>query len=232
MDGIGGRLTGSPNMKRANEWTRDKLTEFGLSNAHLESWGPFGRGWSYESCSVRMTSPDVVQLSAIPKAWSPGTNGPLRGKPVKVKLETTEDLQNQKGKLGGKNVMAADPMAPKHHDTPDFKRYDTKELSEIEQYDIVARPRYTPSEILRRRQFRRELAQFLQDEKAAALIEEGRGDFGTMNVQSSGSQKPEEPQGVPTVTVESEQYDRIARLLDAGRNVEVELDFNSGRNRI
>src|SRR5919205_4310158 len=52
MDGVGARLTGSPNMKRANEWTRDKLTEFGLSNAHLESWGPFGRGWSYESCSV------------------------------------------------------------------------------------------------------------------------------------------------------------------------------------
>ena len=36
MDGIGPRLTGSPNMKRANEWTRDKLTEFGLVNAHLE----------------------------------------------------------------------------------------------------------------------------------------------------------------------------------------------------
>src|SRR5215470_19256433 len=48
MDGIGARLTGSPNMKRANEWTRDKLTEFGLANAHLEQWGPFGRGWVNE----------------------------------------------------------------------------------------------------------------------------------------------------------------------------------------
>ena len=44
MDSIGERLTGSPNMKRANEWTRDKLTEMGLVNSHLESWGPFGRG--------------------------------------------------------------------------------------------------------------------------------------------------------------------------------------------
>src|SRR6266699_861092 len=51
-DGIGGRLTGSPNMKRANEWTRDKLTEFGLSNSHLEPWGPFGRGWSNEYINV------------------------------------------------------------------------------------------------------------------------------------------------------------------------------------
>src|SRR6266481_9048239 len=76
---IGARLTGSPNMKRANEWTRDKLTEFGLSNAHLESWGPFGRGWSYQECTVRMMSPDIAQLWALPRAWTPGTNGMVSG---------------------------------------------------------------------------------------------------------------------------------------------------------
>ncbi|HEV8660538.1 MAG TPA: M20/M25/M40 family metallo-hydrolase [Thermoanaerobaculia bacterium] len=227
LDGIGARLTGSPNMKRANEWTRDKLAEFGLSNAHLESWGPFGRGWSYESCSVRLLSPDLVQLSAIPKAWSPGTNGPLRGKPVKVKLETSEDLQKQKGKLEGKIVMSTDPATPRPHDQPDFRRYDTKELEAIEQYDIAPRQRFTPEEAVRRRRFRRELAKFLQDEKVAAVIEEGRGDFGTMIVQQSGSQKPEEPQGVPTVTMAAEHYDRLARLLDAGKDVEVELDFHT-----
>src|SRR3954452_7561432 len=62
MDGIGPRLTGSPNMKRANEWTRDKLTEFGLVNAHLEPWQPFGRGWANEYVNVRMVSPDVATL--------------------------------------------------------------------------------------------------------------------------------------------------------------------------
>src|SRR5437660_12272665 len=64
MDGIGPRLTGSPNMKRANEWTRDKLTEFGLSNSHLEPWGPFGRGWANDYVNVRMVSPDVGPLIA------------------------------------------------------------------------------------------------------------------------------------------------------------------------
>ena len=54
MDSIGERLTGSPNMKRANEWTRDQLTAMGLSNAHLESWGPFGRGWANQYVNVRM----------------------------------------------------------------------------------------------------------------------------------------------------------------------------------
>src|SRR5437899_1507362 len=86
MDGIGPRLTGSPNVKRANEWTRDQLTSFGLSNAHLESWGPFGRGWSNESVSVRMLTPETTQLIAYAKAWTPGTNGVLKGKCVRVKI--------------------------------------------------------------------------------------------------------------------------------------------------
>ena len=107
MDFVGPRLTGSPNMKRANEWTRDKLTEFGLSNAHLEPWGPFGSGWSYESCSLRLVSPDVAQLWALPRAWTPSTNGVIRGVPVKVKLETKEDLDKNKGKLAGKFFSSA-----------------------------------------------------------------------------------------------------------------------------
>jgi len=42
-DVIGGRLTNSPNMKRANEWTRDTMAKWGMQNAKLEAWGPFGR---------------------------------------------------------------------------------------------------------------------------------------------------------------------------------------------
>ena len=56
-DVIGPRLTGSPQMKRANEWTRERLADWGLANAHVETWGPFGRGWSYERSSVSMVSP-------------------------------------------------------------------------------------------------------------------------------------------------------------------------------
>jgi carboxypeptidase Q len=62
MDSIGPRLTGSPNMKRANEWTRDQLAGFGLTNAHLESWGPFGRGWANQ-----YVSPMLRPSSLMPK---------------------------------------------------------------------------------------------------------------------------------------------------------------------
>jgi len=64
MDSIGQRLTGSPNMKRANEWTRDQLTSFGLSNAHLEPWSPFGRGWSNEYINVRFSPIQRLALRA------------------------------------------------------------------------------------------------------------------------------------------------------------------------
>jgi carboxypeptidase Q len=56
-DVIGPRLTASPGMKRSNEWTRDTLAKWGLQNAHLESWGPFGRGWSLKRFSAQVVSP-------------------------------------------------------------------------------------------------------------------------------------------------------------------------------
>ena len=74
-DVIGPRLTASPTMKRANEWTRDKMTSWGLPNAHLEAWGPFGRGWSLERFSAQVVSPQDIPLIAYPKAWSPGLKG-------------------------------------------------------------------------------------------------------------------------------------------------------------
>src|SRR5919106_1404193 len=76
-DVIGPRLTASPGMKRANEWTRDQLTKWGLQNAHLESFGPFGRGWTLKRFSAQVSEPLTIPLIAYPKAWSPGTNEPL-----------------------------------------------------------------------------------------------------------------------------------------------------------
>ncbi len=69
---IGARLTGSNNLKRANEWTRDTMTKWGMSNGHLEAWGPFGRGWQLRSFSAQVSSPYSFPVIAYPKAWSPG----------------------------------------------------------------------------------------------------------------------------------------------------------------
>ncbi|HEY9500626.1 MAG TPA: hypothetical protein VIR01_03215, partial [Pyrinomonadaceae bacterium] len=104
-DVIGPRLTASPNMKRANEWTRDQMTKWGLQNAHLEAWGPFGRGWSLTRFSAQVVAPQAIPLIAYPKAWSPGTDGPLTAEVVYVDARTDADLEKYKGKLNGKIVL-------------------------------------------------------------------------------------------------------------------------------
>ena len=70
-DVTGPRLTGSPNLKRAEEYARDKLREWGLENAHLEAWGPFGRGWSLEGFTANVISPRFSPLVAYPKRRGP-----------------------------------------------------------------------------------------------------------------------------------------------------------------
>src|SRR5262245_65435188 len=69
-DVIGPRLTASPNMKRACEWTRDTMTKWGLQNGHLEAWGPFGRGWSVKQFSEKVIGPQDIRLIATQQAWS------------------------------------------------------------------------------------------------------------------------------------------------------------------
>lgn len=131
-DVIGPRLTASPGMKRANEWTRDTLAKWGLQNAHLEAWGPFGRGWTLKKFYAMVDGPTAFPMIAYPKAWSPGTDtlvsapapAPTKGKsknqptPAMTKADTAytaevvhfnanneAELEKYKGQLKGKIVL-------------------------------------------------------------------------------------------------------------------------------
>jgi hypothetical protein len=135
-DGIGPRLTGSPNMAKANAWTRDTLTKIGLENAHLEDWGEFGIGWQQINTWIRIVTPDSEPLLAQAAPWSPPTSGPISGDAVFIDIQDVKDLDQYKGKLNGKIVLfgAARP-------TPDvgeslFHRYTTEELAEMETYPL------------------------------------------------------------------------------------------------
>jgi hypothetical protein len=105
-DVIGPRLTGSPNLHRANEWTREKLASWGLTNAHLEAWGPFGRGWSLKRFSAQIVEPQAIPLIGCPSAWSPGLTKPLLADVVYFDVRTNADLEKYKGKLKGAIVLA------------------------------------------------------------------------------------------------------------------------------
>lgn len=105
-DVVGPRLTGSPELRRASEWSRDQLTRWGLENAQLEPWGPFGRGWSLRRFSAQVIAPQSIPLIAFPKAWSPSLgNKPLEAEVVHVDIKKSEDFETFRGKLKGKIVL-------------------------------------------------------------------------------------------------------------------------------
>ena len=105
---VGPRLTASPNMDKANAWARAKLSGWGMANVHDEAFENFGRGWDYSHSRVEMVSPHAVPLYAIPKAWTPGTNGPVEGDAMAVSIKSKADLANYRGKLKGKIVFLSD----------------------------------------------------------------------------------------------------------------------------
>jgi carboxypeptidase Q len=228
MDEIGERLTGSPNMKRANEWTRDQLSSFGLVNSHLESWGPFGRGWANQYVNVRMIAPDIAPFIAYAKAWTPGTNGAIRGKGIRANIEKKEDFDKYKGKLGGKIVFLGPDVEVKPIMDSPYERLTDKQLEDIGQYQIPSeKPVFSLAAYLKRMQFISDLNKFFADEKVLAVIDHGRGTAGggTVFVQSGGSWKTGETASVPAITIALEQWDRVARLLKQKKDMDLELNI-------
>jgi len=201
---IGPRLTNSPGMTRANEWTRDTLASWGCENASLEAWGDFGRGWELKRFSLQMVEPQCVPLFAAPKAWSPGTDGPIRGRVVALEIEDEADLERYRGQLDGAMVLVGRLRELESHWEPLARRFSAEQLLEManapdpdlarrlrEQARDNERPRREPSdERIARYRAARELAakrdQFLIEENVAALIDASpRGDAGAIFVSSA-----------------------------------------------
>ncbi|HSG38240.1 MAG TPA: M20/M25/M40 family metallo-hydrolase [Thermoanaerobaculia bacterium] len=222
-DVIGPRLTGSPQLKEANEWTRRQFADWGLANARLEGF-PFGRGWSFTSCEVRMTSPRTLPILALPKAWTPGTNGPVRGEVVQVELATEEDLEKQKGKLAGKIVLLDEPAEFDKLEDEQFQRRSREELEKLAEFEIDTEESRWRSGAVKRWKFRKTLNEFLEKEKVLAVVEVSSRINGIVRVGGGGSWEPGESVGVPSVVVTAEHYNQILRLLDKGKPVELEID--------
>ncbi len=223
-DRIGPRLTGSPNLKLANEWTRGKLAEWGFANAHLEGYD-FGRGWTNEFTSVRMMTPDTAMLMALPRAWSPGTNGAVRGKAVKVSIKSAADFERYRGKLAGMIVLSGDPKEVKSHTDPEATRYTDEKLGEISQFSIASRygPTMGRDEMLKSFQLRRDISKFYFDEKVLAVIEPSNYDLGLVTMSGLEYRK-DANNPYPVLNMVVEHYGRISRLLE--RDVPVELELN------
>jgi carboxypeptidase Q len=245
-DVYGPRLTCSPNIKAAQEWTKQKLTSWGLQNAHLEAWGPFGRGWSLDGFSANVTSPQFIPLIAYPKAWSPGTNGEISGQPVYLDAKTPADLDKYQGKLKGAIVLIEGAREVKAHFDSQGHRLNEERLLELANAEPpTGGGQFRRPELTAEQKAAQELGlkkwQMCYSEGAAVVLEPGRGDGGTMFVQSVNipapvdtpfDQRPrpwakEAPAVVPQVVVAVEHYNRIIRMIDKGTPVKLGVNIST-----
>jgi carboxypeptidase Q len=239
MDDIGPRLTGSPNLKRANEWTRDQFTAMGCSNAHLEDWGEFGMGWEQLNTWVRMTSPDKEVFIAQAAPWSPSTKGAISTAAIWADIQEEKDFEKYKGKLAGKILFLGEMRPVKPVDKALFTRYDDAELAKIREYPIrLPDEQDLRARFLKRMEFREKLGQFLAAEQVAAVIlpsrdaEDSGGSGGTFfddNGSSFGRlvYQKDHANPVPLAVTAIENYGRVYRLLKANVPVTIELNIET-----
>jgi carboxypeptidase Q len=233
----GPRLTGSPNIRAAAEWTKTRLAEWGITNAKLEPWGPFGHGWTNERVSVHViqergptpawVAPQSYPVIAYPKAWTPGTEGPVTADAILAVLETEKDFEKFRGQLKGKFVLTQQVRELKALFDPPGQRFTDKALTDLAQQPEAGaqqRRRFDPERL----EFLKKLSAFLNAEQPAGVIEPGRGDGGTVFVQGGGSRDPKDPPARLQLVFAAEHYNRIVRTLQKKIPVKLEVDV---RNR-
>src|SRR6266850_2265093 len=175
IDGIGPRLTGSPNLKRATAWSVDRLKQMGLSNVHAESWGEFGFGWQQRHISMRMIEPDIATLIAAAAPWSPATPGSITADVVAVRGFTDEkEVEAQRGEVRGKvGLLGQGPGMPDVTpiDRPLFERCDDQQLaSEARRPGPPAAEFVNDERMFAQVELRERSGRFLADEGVRAVI--------------------------------------------------------------
>src|SRR5262245_9804441 len=109
-DVIGPRLTGSANLKRANEWTAEVMKTYGLQNVKLEPW-EIPVGWERGTATMRLIDPDNGRtLTVCSGGWSPGTKGKLVSDVVVIDARSKADLEKYKGKLKNAVILRGAPQ--------------------------------------------------------------------------------------------------------------------------
>ena len=232
FDDIGPRLTGSPAMTRANEWTQAQLTAMGCSNAHLESWGEFGMAWTQLSASLDLVKPVPGVFVAQATPWSPATDGAVTADVIYVPgLKQESDFAKWKGKLKGKVILyghSGEGSPEVNPDTvPAMEHDDAARLASLAQYPLngLAGGQDTlPPDLNRWRKvfseiaFQGKVASFFASEGAVAVLEPG-GSGGVLHDDTNSSMgwfvyRPEHKQAIPEEVIADEAWDRMSRLLD------------------
>jgi carboxypeptidase Q len=113
-DVYGPRVTGTPNLKAADDWAVKTMASWGLANTHLEPWTfqpPSASmpvpGWENMELTAEAVAPFHGQLMVKPLAWTPSTKGEVTAQVVLI------DPPGMAPPTGGFNFFgAATPPPP------------------------------------------------------------------------------------------------------------------------
>jgi carboxypeptidase Q len=239
-DRYGPRLTGSPSLKAAGEWAIKQMADWGLENGHLEGWNFGHPGWANERLSAHIISPVKESLVCEVLAWTPGTNGDLKGLAFQLippESPTREELDlfldQRKNRVKGKIVLVGKPATISVSFNPIAKRMDDREAKSRFSENTSISPTQTGSRrsqdqdprqprALSRRQVSDEVNNFLLTSGALMRINDGGREHRQIRAFSNRSFDPTKT--LPTVILSNEDYGRISRILAGG--TPVELEFN------
>ncbi len=231
-DVYGPRLTGSPNIKEAGEWAQKTMKEWGLANVHVETF-PFGRGWQNQRFVALAVAPRAYPLIGFPKAWTPGTNGPVTGEAVFADIRTEKDFDTWRGTLRGKYVLTTPMRGVEAHFDPLGRRFTDAELADLSKQPAVPAGRGGaggPGAFAAQQAFQAKKMQFFVEEGVAAAIDPSpRGDGGTFFVQAAAGtpRDPKAPLQAPQVVLAVEHYGRIVRTLEKKIPVTLQMDIEN-----
>ncbi|MDW2982310.1 M20/M25/M40 family metallo-hydrolase [Rhodanobacter sp. KK11] len=230
-ESIGPRLTNSPQMAQANAWTRGKFSEWGLANVHDEAFDDFGRGWEFSDASVEMLSPRTLPLHALPKAWTPGTNGPVEGEVMAVTIKKRADLDKYKGKLAGKILLLNEAREYKRGVEADSHRHDEAGLAELQAFAVPKDADKDRAKRVKQYTERQELTratnEFFVAEGVLATIGISGWDNGIIRVGGGGSRKAGESVGVPELAMAAEHYNQLARAIERKQTVKLRVNVKA-----
>ncbi|HEY8587254.1 MAG TPA: M20/M25/M40 family metallo-hydrolase [Rhodanobacter sp.] len=231
-ENIGPRLTNSPQMAKANAWTREQFTAWGLANVHDEAFDDFGRGWEFSDASVEMLSPRALPLHALPKAWTPGTDGPVEGEVMAVTIKTLADLEKYKGKLAGKILLLNEAREYQRGVRADSHRHDEAGLAELQAFAV---PKDTDDKARAKRikkyaervELDKATNEFFVAEGVLATLSISGWDNGIIRVGGGGSRKTGESAGVPELAVAAEHYNPLVRAVENEQTVKLRVNVKA-----
>jgi hypothetical protein len=213
----GPRVSGTPSLKAAAEWSRDRLAEWGLENAQLESWDLAFRGWNLQSYSAELLEPRYLRLAAVPVARTPGTDGVIEGEPILVKVEKEGDFEEHRGNLRGAIVLNDVVQGLDAEAAAAARRLGDEKLRQLVGATVPGKPADYWEEWEKWYEELEELGKvirFFQQEGVAALLIPSSRDTGVVRVSYSGIEKIDD--NAPTFVVARESFNMLARLVDRG----------------